>query len=319
MAQIEHDIKFNWFIDKDPFNYYLSFKDYVAYVDKSEIYIKKNNMIYIKPKLIYRKYNFRNSLNDQGMLHVVNMEYCLGLLAINNKNMKIVKSIINAVINDNTISSFSNGKLFLFNTYFNPIYGLRKNWLSGMAQGMFASVCIRLYVITGEVKYRNYALASLEVMTADVQNGGCAIMKRNGIWFEEYVDTFRHSYVLNGNIFSIFALMDCYIFLKIDKSGFLRKSFEYLRIRTSLYYGDKFSFYDLLFHIADQSYNTLHAVQFQVLNKFAKREGIDEIAVDFQYKDYKKVRRRLIQNIIWGYNKIISLLRVCFYGYNLYK
>lgn len=87
-----------------------------------------------------------------------------------------------------------------------PAYGLSEGWVSGMTQGLAASVLLRAAEITGDRDYERSARACLEPMWLAVEDGGVAL-DAGGAWLEEFA-TQEPSRVLNGCIFAVWGVLD---------------------------------------------------------------------------------------------------------------
>ncbi|MEP7264740.1 MAG: D-glucuronyl C5-epimerase family protein [Bacteroidota bacterium] len=82
-------------------------------------------------------------------------------------------------------------------------------WTSGLAQGEVIAVLIRYYYITKDPAVLKRIKAVCNYMLTPVEEGGC--LKKTpegGWWIEEYVNSKRHTHVLNGNMISIVCLND---------------------------------------------------------------------------------------------------------------
>lgn len=87
-----------------------------------------------------------------------------------------------------------------------PRYNMPEYFVSGITQGKVASVLIRAYHLTHDIKYLNLCKATLKTYLLPINKGG-AYRKVNGYeWIEEYPDKDRPSMVLNGHIFSLIGL-----------------------------------------------------------------------------------------------------------------
>lgn len=90
-------------------------------------------------------------------------------------------------------------------------------WYSGFTQGMSMIFNIRLYKLTKDEKYLNSMLRAFNAyvpLKADAPANKniwvSCIDKNKNIWFEEYPQDFP-GFTLNGKIFSILAMYECYM------------------------------------------------------------------------------------------------------------
>lgn len=87
---------------------------------------------------------------------------------------------------------------------------LEAPWYSGMAQGQALSAFVRLYKVTNEEKYQEWAhqvFASFKQLKS--QNHWVAMVDNHYYWIEEYPME-QPTKVLNGFIFAIYGLYDYY-------------------------------------------------------------------------------------------------------------
>lgn len=312
MGQIEHNIYFDQKAIHSPYHYFLSFEDYLRNTEEQKYFHKDGKLFYINPSMIYKRYNIKNCLTGKGMLHVVNLERCIGLLA--QKEVNLVEEIIEQLVSSHHCEEKDNG-IFLVHDFYNPIYGLKPGWLSGMAQGMFASVCARLFAITQKQMYREYACKAVNAMVRLISNGGCRISEKEW-WFEEYVDKRRNSFVLNGNIFSILSFWDMGKYINPSYNDSFDKSLACLKKKLHRFTEKEFSFYDLLFHKADDSYNRLHIEQINALISITDSEIPRNI---FTALKYTKLKRNLFHTTIWMLNKFRTLRRTLLYANSIHQ
>lgn len=90
-----------------------------------------------------------------------------------------------------------------------PKYDLDPGWPSAMGQSEAISVLLRAHDLTGERHYLETASAALEVMTAEVSEGGVSRRIDGHLVLEEYA-TERPLAILNGWIFSLFGLHELF-------------------------------------------------------------------------------------------------------------
>jgi hypothetical protein len=91
----------------------------------------------------------------------------------------------------------------------NPRYTLPTPWRSALAQGQAISLLARLYVRTHQREYLTAAQRAMAPLLKPVAAGG--LLRRlpdGGMWLEEYPDTRRAAYVLNGFLYTIIGVYD---------------------------------------------------------------------------------------------------------------
>lgn len=269
MTQIKHQIKVteNKLVENGA--YYFDFSDYTQFTEKSVLYKKNRGLYLVNLKEIYTTfYKFKKGDVEFGNLQVVNTQVALGYinLYVRDKSIECLEKAISIEAAIRNRATESSKGLFLYNDFYQPLYMLQKNWLSGMAQGEYVSLCLLLLKHTSDKKYLIYARNALRVMLLDVHDGGCKAYLNGDIWFEEYVNVRRNSYVLNGNVFSVLGLYD-YVNNTGEFMDELKSSLECLIQNTPLFFKyNNASRYDLREAICDSSYNHLHEIQFQVLS-----------------------------------------------------
>jgi len=135
-------------------------------------------------------------------------------------------------------------------------YGLKKPWVSAMAQGQGISVLLRAYKETEEQEYLRVAEMVLKSFQVPVKEGGVSYTDKEGFtWYEEYPSN-PPSHVLNGFIFSLFGLYDFY---KVTGSNealeLFNKGVETLENHLYLYDTGWWSTYDLWkYNIGERDY-----------------------------------------------------------------
>ncbi|MFZ3103070.1 MAG: D-glucuronyl C5-epimerase family protein [Desulfitobacteriaceae bacterium] len=91
--------------------------------------------------------------------------------------------------------------------YDNHIYGLKKPWLSALAQGQALSVLARAYQETKQQEYLATGHKALRAFVVPVIDGGLVAKLADGDFYEEY-PSIVPSLVLNGFIFALWGLQD---------------------------------------------------------------------------------------------------------------
>ena len=165
---------------------------------------------------------------------------------------------------------------------------------SSMAQGEGASLLIRGFVLTGQIKYLEAAKKALIFMLKPLSEGGtCAEDNENLILYEF---TFL-PYVYNGWIFSIFGLMDYCI---QTNDMFFQEKLNKTILTLSQVVGGMDNGYWSMYRndktIASPFYHHLHIAQLQVLYEYTKIDIFKETADKFlNYENSKKNRKKAFQ------------------------
>jgi len=95
-------------------------------------------------------------------------------------------------------------------------------WYSGMAQGQWLSVFVRLYYLTGYDRYLDIArkiFNSFNRFGEDIFT--VFINDENYYWISEYPDPLEPNYTLNGFIYGLYGLYDYWWVLSDEASGIL--------------------------------------------------------------------------------------------------
>lgn len=101
---------------------------------------------------------------------------------------------------------------------------IKKNWPSALGQGLAVSFLARMYCLTKDERYKTSCLSALNPFTVTVEEGGVLNYWSSSLpWYEEY-PTQPASFVLNGFIFSLLGLYDCWKIFDDSKAGTLYKS-----------------------------------------------------------------------------------------------
>lgn len=168
-------------------------------------------------------------------------------------------------------------------------------WYSGMAQGRILSVFSRLYFLTGEKKYLNFAqkvFKSFQIIYPEESGWKndfiwTVMIDRSGyFWIEQY-PAYWPSHVLNGFIAAIFGLYDYYQVSKNDSCRqILQASMTTVQHHMHEYRnpGDV-SYYCLKYKELFQSYHKTHIEQFQELYKITNEWTFKAMA-DSLYQDH---------------------------------
>lgn len=101
---------------------------------------------------------------------------------------------------------------------FDEKYNLSAGWVSAMSQGQAMSLFLRGFQLFNEDRYLTIAEKAFEYFKYDCSEGGVRRIDSNGnIWLEEY-PTPQPSFVLNGQIYTMFGIYDLYRVTKNEKA-----------------------------------------------------------------------------------------------------
>lgn len=149
-------------------------------------------------------------------------------------------------------------------------YRIDPPWASGIAQGEGASLFARLYVDSGEDRFRDAALAALEPLRVPVADGGLMTELGDGLPFFEEYPTVPPSMVLNGAIFALLGFRDAAVLLDDGQArDWWQRGLEGLLSVLPRYDTGRWSRYDLYPHpianVASGAYHLLHVRQLEIL------------------------------------------------------
>jgi hypothetical protein len=134
-----------------------------------------------------------------------------------------------------------------------------------MTQGQGASLCIRAYTVTGDGRWLECARRALELMVADIADGGTARRTSEGTVLEE-VPSSQPQTILNGFLFAVVGLYDFQLARGSSAiSHWLDQSLTTLRQVLHRYDAGYWSLYDLSGTIASPFYHDLHVAQLHAL------------------------------------------------------
>jgi heparosan-N-sulfate-glucuronate 5-epimerase len=177
---------------------------YVEYSNDSLPLYKYESKLYRHPSVFFL-YGLRN-LNDYRKTK--NDFYLNRCIRYNNEVMKLTTEV-------DTASLFQFPFDFALHGYKNQI--MHAPWYSGFTQGMSILFNARLYKITKDKKYADNMLKSFNAYLLLKANASknkniwiSCIDSNKNIWFEEYPQEYP-GFTLNGKIFSILAMYECYM------------------------------------------------------------------------------------------------------------
>ena len=147
-----------------------------------------------------------NKVNDVVTPHTLLMQF--GIHLVDSEKYKIVKR---SNLEKYTRYIFFESSLIEGGATFFPhskdkrSYGLKSGWCSAMTQGQALSLALRFY----KLNLINKDFLDSILLSLDPRNNlNYYIISRDGfLWFEEYPSK-PHSFVLNGNIFALFAIYE---------------------------------------------------------------------------------------------------------------
>ena len=178
---------------------------------------------------------------------------------------------------------------FDINPHGNKSILLKAPWFSGMAQGQALSVFVRLYNITRNKKYLDFAhklFYSFKNYKKDNLIWTVFIDADNYYWIEEYPDI-EPGRVLNGFIFGIYGLYDYYF---LTKDPVCKYYLEAAITTIQKYIGEfrnpgNVSFYCLRHEHTDANYHQIHIDQLKTLYYMTGESYFLNVADEF-YNDY---------------------------------
>ena len=168
---------------------------------------------------------------------------------------------------------------------------MKAPWYSAMAQGQVLSCLSRMYAITKDKTYLDYAwkvFRSLKnVKSYNSKIWVTTIDKDKFIWLEEYPME-PNTHALNGTIFAIFGLYDFYTVVPDNKDvkDLLQGSITTIQNKISSFrsVGDV-SYYCLLHKIQNKKYHAIHTDQLNFLYKITGDKYFLEMSELFK-QDY---------------------------------
>lgn len=89
-----------------------------------------------------------------------------------------------------------------------------KPWYSGLAQGQAISLLLRSYKYFKKETYFNAAEKAIVQLLKHESEGGCLSQTESGIWLEEHPNESKARHILNGFIWSTWAVLDYYLVTK---------------------------------------------------------------------------------------------------------
>lgn len=190
------------------------------------------------------------------------------------------------------VSDEYNGDLYFPYTFDFPLHDLEDEtvyapWYSAMAQGQILSLFVRMYEITGQIKYKDYAkkiFDSFLNLKADNEIWVSCIDNDSNLWLEEYPMDIP-CFTLNGFIFAIYGVYDYY---RINQDNELVWKILLASVTTIhkniLKYRNpgEFSYYCLKHKVKNEDYHYVHIRELKILSKISGEPYFMEMAELFK-------------------------------------
>lgn len=159
---------------------------------------------------------------------------------------------------------------------------LKAPWASALAQMQACSLLVRLYHVTGDVKYYDTCKLAMKSLQIDVKNGG---LKRDFLghdFYEEY-PTDKPNYVINGFMFVLIGLHDVWMVTNDETAHQLyQEGFKTLLYTLPFYDADRVSLYHLGHHYDNNFppfshcwYHKVHIGLMRVINQWERNHILD--------------------------------------------
>jgi hypothetical protein len=235
----EKDILENYYIDLITLNSINRFTD----------------LILIKEGHIYIKYD------KLGMQYNPLSEALCALQFYQKRNHKVFLYLVKNVTKKTTILKIREKEIALWYYDFPfPPRAYNRHWVSGMTQGVIASLYARAYYLTKNELYRDLCIKTIDGMLTFIENGGTLYKNKGYLWIEEYPTEKPLTHVLNGFIFALLGLYDAYLITNNEKYlKFFKTFIKVLKNNLMKYDLIFWSKYDV-FQIAEPSYHLLHGI-----------------------------------------------------------
>ena len=241
------------------------------YFDIGTLYTieRLNERIIIKDDHIYVVYNKNN------VYYNPLTEAFYALVFYQRKKYDIFLKLLESLVKESLILKVKD-KEVAFWFYRFPFYPrvIKRRWISGMAQGVVASVLARAFYMTKDNRYKDLCVKAIDGMLLSINSDGSLYIGDRWLWIEEYPYEKPLKHVLNGFMFSLLGLYDAYLITNDKKFLYifqiLVKSLE-----------SKMSYYDLVLwskydveNIADPKYHFIHIILLYILHKLSSRENL---------------------------------------------
>jgi heparosan-N-sulfate-glucuronate 5-epimerase len=179
-------------------------------------------------------------------------------------------------------------------------------WYSGLAQGLGLSLLARAYIETKNIKYFEAAQKAWISMEKSVEMGGVIYKdQRSNLWIEEYIVE-PPTHILNGFIWALFGVYDCWKLLKLENAKLLfDQCVNTLNYNLETYDNNIWSLYEhsglKMEMYASPFYHNLHIVQLEILSKITKNNKFLETSI--KWADYKNK----------NFNRYYSFIHKCIF------
>lgn len=177
-----------------------------------------------------------------------------------------------------------------------------KYTISSMGQGEGASVLLRAYADTNNIKYLDAAVKAVDFMLIPMDEGGTAVYIDDELFLEEYPQTPKRS-VLNGWIFSLFGIYDLSKLMPEKYSEIFMKCARTIANHLGDYDNGYWSLYDLEKRVASPAYHELHIALLDVMYDISGIKAFEEYKEKFEkyqksgIKKFRAVFKKFTQKI----------------------
>jgi len=197
---------------------------------------------------------------------------------------------------------FESGVCWMYNFDW---FGNSKPWFSSLAQAHAVSALIRAHYITNKEKYKMLANEAIKFMVSSIRRKGTATYEDDGtVFFHETLNT-PLTYILNGHLFSCFALWEAGRYFNNDRYKKLADAgFEFVKKNLEKYDINFWSRYSLksypigLPDIASPHYHDVHAAQLEIAAVIFNEESFLYKAKKFrqqQKSKYCKIKAMILK------------------------
>ena len=270
---------------------YISLTDY----DRSSDYYIRYKMVNDIPKVDYRFLD--KALNWQyNPVTISQFALCLYDEYINESDQN-KKDIFFKQVNwlASNFTAIDEQNYTIYYNFPNKWYDLTPPWFSGMAQGQIASVFIRAFLLSNDLRYKELAQKFLNLMIRSKEKGGSLILTpEGGYWIEEYVSP-KPSMVLNGHLFGLIGLCEYnFIFKDSPYLEICEKIIQSTLKLVHLYEKDNWLIYarDYVTNKCSQKYMGLQVLEAKHLYRLTDLEGFNDIYTRWDgFIDWDKFRR----------------------------
>ena len=169
----------------------------------------------------------------------------------------------------------------------NFFYIYPDNPYSAMSQGEGASLLLRAYAETKDIRYFNAAKKAIDFMLIDVSCGGVSERRENELYLLEYTHL---PLVLNGWIFALWGIYDLSLVLPEYKKEF-DKTVNTLARQLLLFDNGYWSLYDVSVMMTSPFYHKLHIAQLKAMYQITNIDIFKEMSLKFEKYESKKINR----------------------------